>query len=112
MPANKPDSRSTGDGTNEWQPMGTQHHDQSMPEVALSLEDTGPRTITMITTRLDTRRDLADSGVTISATGIKSSILHRFQEESDYEIKGYDGQITKAAGQGYAKISPGNQTHG
>ena len=83
--------------------METQHVDPSMPEVALSLEDAGPRTITMITTRLDTRRDLADSGATISATGIKS-ILHRFQEESDYEIKGYDGQITKAAGQGYAKI--------
>ena len=67
------------------------------------LEDTGPRTITMINTRIDTRRDLTDTGATISATGIKS-ILHRFQEASDYRIKGYDGQVTKAAGQGYAKI--------
>jgi hypothetical protein len=57
----------------------------------------------MITTRLDTRRDLADTGATISATGIKS-ILHDFQEDSEYEIKGYDGQVTKAAGQGIAKI--------
>jgi hypothetical protein len=62
-----------------------------------------PRQITVITTRLDTRRDLADTGVTISATGIRS-ILHRFQAHSDYEIKGYDGQVTKAAGQGYACI--------
>ena len=62
-----------------------------------------PRQITVITTRLDTRRDLADTGATISATGIRS-ILHRFQAHSDYEIKGYDGQVTKAAGQGYACI--------
>ena len=67
------------------------------------MEAAGPRMITMITTRLDTRRDLADTGATISATGIKS-ILHRFQSYLDYEIKGYDGQITKAAGQGFAKI--------
>jgi hypothetical protein len=62
-----------------------------------------PQRIPMITTRLDTRRDLADTGVTISVTGIRS-ILHRFQADSDYEIKGYDGQVTKAAGQGYARI--------
>ena len=67
------------------------------------IDEDGPRTITMITTRLDTRRDLADTGATISATGIKS-ILHRFQSYSDYEIKGYDGKTTKAAGQGYAMI--------
>ena len=62
-----------------------------------------PRRITMITTCLDTRQDLADTGATISATGIRS-ILHRFQVHSDYEIKGYDGQVTKAAGQGFARI--------
>ena len=56
-----------------------------------------------MTSRLDTRRDLADTGATISATGIRS-ILHPFQAHSDYEIKGYDGQVTKAAGQGYACI--------
>lgn len=32
------------------------------------------------------------------------SILHRFQTHSDYQIKGYDGQKTKATGQGYAQI--------
>ena len=57
----------------------------------------------MITTRHDTRRDLADSGAMISATGIRS-ILHRFQADSNYEIKGYNGQVTKAAGRGYARI--------
>ena len=75
-------------------------------EVALPTSpplDDEPCRITLITTRLDTRRDLADTGTTISATGIRS-ILHRFQDQSDYEIKGYDGQVTKAAGQGYACI--------
>ena len=76
---------------------------QDHEDTTLLPDDNGPRMITMITTQLDTRRDLADTGATISATGIKS-ILHRFQSDSDYEIKGYDGQITKAAGQGYAKI--------
>ena len=66
-------------------------------------EDNGPRMITLITTRLELRRDLADTGASISATGIRS-ILHQFQTHSDYQIKGYDGQVTKAAGQGYAHI--------
>lgn len=83
---------------------GSVDQERTMEDVEQTLEDTGPRTITMITTRIVTRRDLADTEATISAPGIKS-ILHYFQEESDYEIKGYDGRITKAAaGQGYAKI--------
>ena len=55
------------------------------------LREDGPRTITLITTRIELRRDLADTGASISATGI-CSILHKFQPHSDYQIKGYDGQ--------------------
>ena len=76
---------------------------RSLPDKAHPQMDNGPRTITLITTRLELRRDLAGTGASISATGIRS-ILHRFQNHSDYQIKGYDGQVTKAAGQGYAQI--------
>ena len=67
------------------------------------LREDGPRTITLTTTRIELRRDLADTGASISVTGIRS-ILHKFQPHSDYQIEGYDGQVTKAAGQGYAHI--------
>ena len=73
-------------------------HDQEHPHL-----ENGPRTIILITTRLEFRRDLADTGASISATGIRS-ILHGFQNLSDYQIKGYDGKVAKAAGQGYAQI--------
>jgi hypothetical protein len=39
-------------------------------DISLLPDGDGPRMITMITTQLDTRRDLADTGTTISATGI------------------------------------------
>ena len=49
--------------------------------------------------RVDTRRDLADTGASVSATG-RLDILHHFTPHTPYEIMGYDGTVTRAAGQG------------
>ena len=59
--------------------------------------------VTQITTQVDHRRDLADTGASVCATGRKE-ILHDFTARTQYEITGYDGNITKAAGQGIAHI--------
>ena len=66
-----------------------------------------PRTITVITTRIEIRRGLADTGASISATGIRS-ILHKFQYHSDYQIKGYDGQVTRKRARLRSDLQPGN----
>ena len=57
-------------------------------------------TLSVTTTQ---QRDLADTGASVSATGIKE-ILHNFTAETRYEIAGYDGKVTKAAGEGYAHV--------
>ncbi|KAI2502314.1 hypothetical protein MHU86_12118 [Fragilaria crotonensis] len=62
-----------------------------------------PLNVTRISPRLDTRRDLADTGASVSATGLLS-ILHQFTADTLYEIMGYDGAVTKAAGQGIALV--------
>lgn len=49
------------------------------------------------------QRDLADTGASVSATGLRH-ILHDFTEDTRYEITGYDGTVTKAAGEGYAHV--------
>ena len=49
--------------------------------------------------RVDTRRDLTDTGASASATG-RLDILHHFTPHTPYEIIGYDGTVTRAAGQG------------
>ena len=51
--------------------------------------------------RVDTRRDLTDTGASVSATG-RLEILHHFTPHTPYEIMGYDGMVTRAAGQGTA----------
>lgn len=48
-------------------------------------------------------RDLADTGASVSATGLRD-ILHDFTTDTRYEITGYDGTVTKAAGKGYAHV--------
>ena len=71
---------------------------------------TSPMTVAIHQTQIDTRRDLADTGASVSATG-DGSILHDFTSTTHYDIKGYDGQSTRAAGQGYAHIrNPRNGT--
>jgi hypothetical protein len=62
-----------------------------------------PLNVTRVTPRLDTRRDLADTGASVSATGILG-ILHEFTSTTMYEIMGYDGTVTKAAGQSIAHV--------
>ena len=53
---------------------------------------------------MDMRRDLADTGASVSATGMRH-ILHQFTPHTMYyEIMGYDGAVTEAAGQGIAQI--------
>ena len=52
---------------------------------------------------MDTRRDLADTGASVCATGMKE-ILHEFTSHTNYAIVGYDGASTHAAGQGMAHI--------
>ncbi|KAI2501046.1 hypothetical protein MHU86_13400 [Fragilaria crotonensis] len=49
------------------------------------------------------QRDLADTGASVSATGLRN-ILHDFTTHTRYEITGYDGNVTKAAGEGYALV--------
>ena len=49
------------------------------------------------------QRDLADTGASVSATGMLE-ILHDFTPHTRYEITGYDGQVTRAAGEGYAHV--------
>ena len=46
---------------------------------------------------------LADSGATVSATGL-CHLLHDFTATTQYEITGYDGVATPAHGQGYAHV--------
>jgi hypothetical protein len=52
---------------------------------------------------LDNRRDLADTGASVSATG-RLDILHKFSTRTSYDIMGYDGRKTRATGQGIARI--------
>ena len=59
--------------------------------------------VTRVTSRMDTRRDLADTGASVSATGMRS-ILHNFTPQTSYDIMGYDSVVTKAAGQGIAHV--------
>ena len=54
-------------------------------------------------TRLDLRRNLADTGALVCATGNKGS-LHDFTTATPYEIKGDDGIATAAAGQVMAHV--------
>ena len=49
------------------------------------------------------QRDLADTGASVSATGMRE-ILHDFTARTRYTITGYDGQVTRAAGEGYAHV--------
>ena len=58
--------------------------------------------------RVDTRRDLADTGASVSATG-QLEILHHFTSHTPYEIMGYDGTVTRAAGQGTAYVHASDQ---
>ena len=58
--------------------------------------------ITLSVTTLQ-QRDLADTGASAGATGMKE-ILHNFTDNTRYEITGYDGQVTRAAGEGYAHV--------
>ena len=61
-------------------------------------------TVTRVTSsRMDTRRDLADTGASVSATSMRH-ILHQFTSHTMYEIICYDGAVTKAAGQGVAQM--------
>lgn len=46
---------------------------------------------------------LADTGVTVSATGMRD-LLHDFTPTTSYEITGYDGVATPAHGQGYDHV--------
>lgn len=59
--------------------------DEAAPLATLEPTDleNGPGTITLLKPRLDMKPDLADTGASISATGLKS-ILHRFQHNLDY----------------------------
>ena len=51
------------------------------------------------------QRDLADTGASVSATGMKEILHHQFTTHTArYEITGYDGNTTKAAGHGYAHV--------
>ena len=59
--------------------------------------------ITQDISRIDNRRDLADTGASICATGMRE-ILHEFTPITMYTIVGYDGTSTPAAGQGTAHI--------
>jgi hypothetical protein len=48
-------------------------------------------------------QDLADTGASVSATGIKQ-ILHDFTTDTKFKITGYDGTQKNADGQGMARI--------
>ena len=67
-----------------------------------------PHRLTQVTgqcARIDTRRDLADTGASVSATGRLVDILHHFTSNTPaYEIMGYDGTVTRAAGQSIAFV--------
>jgi hypothetical protein len=52
---------------------------------------------------LDNRRDLADTGAFVSATG-RLDILHEFSTRTSYDIMGHDGRKTRTTGQGIAWI--------
>lgn len=79
----------------------------SIPSVSNCPTVTIPSTVSQVTgqcARVDTRRDLADTGVSsVSATG-RLDILHHFTPHTPYEIMGYDGTVTRAAGQGIAYV--------
>ena len=62
-----------------------------------------PLKVTRVTPCLDMRRHLADTGASVSATGLLS-ILYQFLAGTMYEIVGYDGTFTKTAGQGIAQV--------
>ena len=52
---------------------------------------------------LDNRRDLADTGASVSATS-RLDILHELSTRTSYDIMGYDGRKTRATGQGLARL--------
>ena len=58
--------------------------------------------------RVDTRRDLADTVASVSAT-CRLDILHHFTSLTPYEIMGYDGTVARAAGQGIAYVKGPDQ---
>lgn len=62
-----------------------------------------PMCVTQAITQFDNRRDLADTGASVSATG-RLDILHDFTPRTPYDTMGYDGRRTQAAGQGMARI--------
>ena len=66
--------------------------------------------ITQGHSRMDNRRDLADTGASVCATGMLD-ILHDFTEDTMYTIVGYDGASTQAAGQGTAHIVHSDTGH-
>ena len=68
-------------------------------------EHNDPQPLSCITLSVTTtqQRDLADTGASVSATGTRE-LLHNFTSETRYEIAGYDGKVTKAAGEGYAHV--------
>ena len=82
-------------------------HASSTPSASIwTTEDQdAPEPMSCITLSVTTtqQRDLADTGASVSVTGIRE-ILHNFTPETRYEIVGYDGQITKAASEGYAHV--------
>ena len=69
------------------------------------IQPTNPSSSPCITLSVTTvqQRDLADTGASVSATGMLE-ILHNFTPHTRYEITGYDGQVTRAAGEGYAHV--------
>lgn len=80
-----------------------QERHECLSEVAgLDSETHRSGCITLSVTTIQ-QRDLADTGASVSATGIKE-ILHNFTTTTKYEITGYDGTVTKAAGEGYAHV--------
>ena len=70
-----------------------------------SEQDSPNQTSTCVTVSVSSvqQRDLADTGASVSATGLRH-ILHDFTTDTRYEITGYDGKVTKAAGEGYAHV--------
>jgi hypothetical protein len=66
-------------------------------------QDMVPPTCVTVSVSVLQHRDLADTGASVSATGLRH-ILHDFTTDTRYEITGYDGMVTKAAGEGYAHV--------
>ena len=78
----------------------------TIPQLTRSGPPTNPHRLHQVhghCARVDTRRDLADTGASVSATG-RLEILHHFTPHTPYEILGYDGTVKRAAGQGIAYV--------